>query len=583
MNNTNDLYFSTAALLLKVFLFQKDSKISFGETNFNEEGFSIDYSSKSLNLSSNEFKSIQKHLIKLALNTGDAVVKKVNKKEAIKLLEQDKYQLSLINEMNHVNFTFVNFPKLNNHWFWYETPFADKLKNLKAVHLFSISGVYWQGNEKNEQLVRITGCGFNQVDELEKHIKLIELRKESDHRKIGKNLELFTFDKLSGQGMPIFLPKGTTLKKLIGDYVHECQDKYGFTFVSTPILGNLDLYKLSGHYSHYNEDMFPPMKLSDDESMMLRPMTCPHHCLIYLYKPRSYRELPLRLSEDSILHRFESSGGLTGLERVRAMTLLDNHIFCRPDQIESEITNAYNIINEVTKNFNLKFEQVDFAVHDPNDKKKFIDNDLMWKSSEQQLEKALKKLKIKYSKKVGDAAFYGPKIDFQCRTVLNKIITCSTIQLDFSLPEKFNLKFINEKQKEINTVIIHLGIIGTYERFIAMLLEQNKGILPVWLSPVQVQIIPVNIDLHISASQKLYQLLKDEKIRCEIDQRDERISKRIRDAQINKIPFQIVIGDNEQASDLKNINYRKYGDEKIYSSKLKEFIDMIKNANEKHI
>ncbi|WP_052663062.1 threonine--tRNA ligase [Mycoplasmoides pirum] len=576
--NESNLFLSTYSLLLKIYLLEIDNNAKFGEINFTDDTFLVDFLINK-DIGAKDFKSIEKKIIKLALNLEKYEIINLTKAEALKKVNYDEFTSELIKESNLSNFRFIHLLK-KDLFIWHEFPILDKFSDLKFNQLLSIGGVYWKANENKPQLIRIVGCSFKSENELTNFVKEFEERKERDHRKIGKNLELFTFNSLTGQGMPIWLPYGTTLRNIIGNYVHDCQLKYGFNFVSTPVLGNLELYKISGHYSHYNEDMFPPIEL-DNESMMLRPMTCPHHCLVYLNKPHSYKELPIRLSEDSIMHRYESSGSLIGLERVRVMTLLDNHIFCRPDQIEDEIINAYNIINEVIKTFNLKIDHIDLALHDPENKTKFIDDNEMWNRSETQLENALKKFNVSFSKKIGDAAFYGPKIDFQCKTSLNKIITCSTIQLDFSLPQKFNTTYIDSQNNQSRCVIIHLGIIGTYERFIATLLEQTKGILPIWLAPVQVKIIPVNNQVHLESCKTLLNKLLFNKIRCEIDSRDERLSKKIRDAQIQKIPLQIVIGDNE-AKNLEEINYRQYGSELISKISFLEFVKMIENANIEH-
>lgn len=580
MNQNINLHFSTALLVLKVYLLQNADDIKLGDNGNNEDGYWIEYLSSQMQISSNEFKSIDKKINKIAANIGGYEIVTLSKTDALAQTNNQEYLNNLISASSQTEFRFVHFPK-QNLMVWHETPILEKINTLKAFKLLAIGGAYWQGDANNVQMTRLTCCGFSSETELNEYVEKLNERKERDHRKIGKNLEIFTFNLLAGQGMPIWLPKGATLKKIIGDYVHDRQEHYGFNFVSTPVLGDLQLYKISGHYNHYNEDMFPPIKI-ENEQMMLRPMTCPHHCLVYLSKPHSYRDLPIRISEDSIMHRYESSGSLTGLERVRVMTLLDNHIFCRPDQIENEITNAFNIIKEVIETFNLKFERVDLALHDPNNKEKFIDDQVMWQQSESQLEEALKKLKIPYTKQVGDAAFYGPKIDFQCKTVLNKIITCSTIQLDFSLPQKFNTTYIDVDQTEKKCVIVHLGIIGTYERFIATLLEQTNGVLPLWLAPVQVAIIPVNNTIHENACKTLFTKLKQAKIRCELDLREERLSKKIRDAQIKKIPLQIVIGDKE-AENLDVINYRRYGSENAETIALSDFFKMLHDANEKHL
>ncbi len=580
MSQTNplELFSSTACLLLKLHLLQADPSASFGESGFEDGTFFLDVATKA-ELSSKSFPSLEKSLVRLASGLRDCEKVALDKPQALAAVASDPFSSRLIEASGSDAFTFFR-PKGQQTMVWHDAPVLEPFAALKFVRLLNLGGVYWLGDEANQQLTRISGCGFGSQGQLDAFAREHEERKERDHRRIGKNLELFAFNPLSGQGMALWLPDGAILRNIIGDYVHSRQIEHGFSFVSTPVLGSLELYKISGHYSHYGEDMFPPVEL-ENETMMLRPMTCPHHCLIYLSKTRSYRDLPIRLSEDSILHRFESSGALLGLERVRMMTLLDNHVFCRPDQIESEIVNAYGVINEVIETFNLRIERVDLALHDPKDKLKFIDDEAMWRASEAQLEDALRKLGVPYERQIGDAAFYGPKIDFQCRTALNKIVTCSTIQLDFSLPQKFSTTYVDSSGQNARCVIIHLGIVGTYERFIATLLEQTKGVLPLWLAPRQVAIIPVSNEAHLPACERLHAFLAANGIRCETDARDERLSKKIRDAQVRKIPLQIVIGDRE-AQNPDQINYRERGSERIVSISRDGFVAMIRAANEAH-
>ncbi|MDC4184334.1 threonine--tRNA ligase [Mycoplasma bradburyae] len=568
-------YFNTALLMLQIVLKKQDEAIKFGQLQVNDQGFYLDYLSETIKINPEDFNKLIKSLTKLTSSAKTIKTLEVDKQKANELLINQPHLLELINESNE---ELVNLAIVDEEYYYLPIKgLLDNTKLVKAFNFQSVGGAYFKGDKDNVVMVRLNGFGFENDKVMQDYLAVIEEQRQRDHRRINKILELFTFNPLAGPGMPIWLPNGQIVRQLIGDYVHSVQKKFGFSFVNTPVLGSVDLYKKSGHYAHYSKDMFPEMKLLDGDSMMLRPMTCPHHCLVYLNKPRQYDELPMRLSEDALLHRYEASGGLTGLERVRAMMLLDNHIFCRLDQIKSEILNSYNVIKEVINTFNLKFHRIDLSLHDPNDKEGFIDNPEMWKRSEKQLEDALIDLDLKYTKQVGEAAFYGPKIDFQVKTALNKIITVSTIQLDFSLPspEKFDIKYKNKNNEYEQGVIIHLGIIGTYERFVATLLEQTKGALDLWLAPKQATIIPVNNSVHLEGCNKLAKILEGYDLRISVDSRDERLNKKIRDAQINKIPVQIIVGDNE-LKDLNQITYRLYGQEDSNQLGIDKFIDLFK-------
>ncbi|QZX49284.1 threonine--tRNA ligase [Mycoplasma sp. E35C] len=568
-------YFNTALLMLQVVLKKQDEAIKFGNIQVNDQGFYLDYLSQTIKINPEDFNKLIKSLTKLTSSAKPIKEHKVDKQQAIKLLINQPYSVELINECEE---DLVCLAQIDDDYYYVANcGVLENTKQLKAFNFQSVGGAYFKGDKNNVVMVRLNGFGFDNDKTMADYLAVIEEQKQRDHRRINKILELFTFNPLAGAGMPIWLPNGQIVRQLIGDYVHSVQTKYGFTFVNTPVLGSVDLYKKSGHYAHYAKDMFTEIKLLDGDSMMLRPMTCPHHCLVYLNKTRNYDDLPMRLSEDALLHRYEASGGLTGLERVRAMMLLDNHIFCRLDQIKSEILNAYKVINEVISTFNLKFHRIDLSLHDPADKESFIDNKEMWSRSEKQLEDALIDLGLTYTKQVGEAAFYGPKIDFQVKTALNKIITVSTIQLDFSLPspEKFDIKYKNKNNEFEQGVIIHLGIIGTYERFVATLLEQTKGALDLWLAPKQITIIPINNNVHLQACKQLANIFEQHNLRVSVDQRDERMNKKIREAQINKVPVQVIVGDNE-ANDLNQITYRLYGQSESNQLELSKFIELFK-------
>lgn len=394
-----------------------------------------------------------------------------------------------------------------------------------------------------------------------------------DHREIASQMELFFIDPLVGKGFPMWLPNGTKLKNVIKDFIIKQEEKFKFLLVETPNLGSVDLYKASGHYSHYKENIFPEMKLDSNESFVLRPMACPHHIMIYKSKPRSYRELPLRLAEQVYQYRYEPSGSLLGLERVRSMNLTDSHIFLREDQIEQEIENAYNIVKSTLDRFNIKIDFIELALHDPKDKEKYYDDQEQWRISEQGLRNFLEKRGIKYISRTGEAAFYGPKIDIQIKTRLNHTITLSTIQLDFTLPKKFDLYYIDKYQNKKVPIMIHRGLIGTYERFISVLLEQTQGNLPLWLAPVQFVIIPISKN-QLDYANEIFDSLKKHGARVILDDSDERLANKIRHHNERKVKIQLIVGEKEQKS--KKISYRIFGKNENKIATLNEILTLLK-------
>lgn len=428
-------------------------------------------------------------------------------------------------------------------------------QQIKFLKLRGVSGI-----ESEKTIVnKIFGFAALKKDIFEKKISEIEELESRDHRKIAKELEIFMIDDVVGKGLPIWLPNGVKLKKIISNFIYEQEEKFGSMQVETPILGSLDLYKKSGHYYHYKESMFPKMKVEDHESFILRPMGCPHHIMIYKVKPRSFRELPFRLAEQTKQYRYEPSGALIGLERVRAMELTDSHVFLREDQIKDELKKAYKLIAFTLKKFGINIEYIELALHDSKNFAKYHGDIKVWKNAEKLLKEFLTEEKISYIEKKGEAAFYGPKIDIQIKTALGHLITISTIQLDFFLPEKFNLTYINSQKEKVRVTMIHRGLIGTFERFISILLEQTKGDLPMWLAPEQAVILPIN-KKHISYAKKIFKLMKDLKIRVKLDDSDERLSYKIREYQTKKTKTQIIIGDEEILNSTISIRY--YGKNK---------------------
>lgn len=531
-----------------------------------DEGFYYDFYSDEP-ISINDLPKIEKQMKKIISGAHEFKKIEKTKKEALEFFSDNKYKCEIINSI--LDNEIISFYTNGDFTDLCRGPHVSNTNKIKAFKLLNVAGSYWRGDCKNDKLTRIYGVAFETEEELKEYLEILEERKQRDHRKIGKDLKLFTFSNLVGQGLPIWLPNGTKIKYEIQKYINSLQNKYEFLPVMTPVLGTVDLYKTSGHWGHYKENMFPVMDV-DGEELVLRPMTCPHHIIVYKNEIHSYRQLPIRLCEHSNLHRYEASGGLTGLERVREMVLEDTHIFCRPDQIKQEVNNCYKAIMEAHEGLGTKIWRVDLSIWDPNDKEKFHGNIDMWESSQQQLKKALDENNIEYTIMVGEAAFYGPKIDFQVRTALGHIVTVSTIQLDFLLPERFELEYVSENGKTERPVMVHLGIIGTYERYLAMLLEQTKGVLPFWLSPNQIEILPVNPLIHGEYANKLNDEFLQLGYRCEVDARDERLAKRLREAQISKIPYQLIIGD-EELNNPNLITFRCYGEQEDKKCTLDEF------------
>ncbi len=450
-------------------------------------------------------------------------------------------------------------------------PSTGKLKEFK---LLSVAGAYWRGDSDNKMLQRIYGTAFFKKEDLKAHLEMLEEAKERDHRKIGKELNLFMNSQKVGQGLPMWLPKGATIRRIIERYIVDKEERLGYDHVYTPVMGSVELYKTSGHWDHYQEDMFPVMEM-DNEQLVLRPMNCPHHMMIFKQGIHSYRQLPIRIAELGLMHRYEMSGALSGLQRVRGMTLNDAHIFVRPDQIKDEFKRVVNLVVEVYKDFDIKDYSFRVSYRDPADKEKYFDDDAMWNRAQAMLKEAMDELGLDYVEVEGEAAFYGPKLDVQVKTALGKEETLSTVQLDFLLPERFDLSYIGEDGKQHRPVVIHRGVVSTMERFVAFLIEEYKGAFPTWLAPVQVEVIPVSLDAHSAYAKEVQEKLQSYKLRVDIDERDEKLGYKIREAQMQKVPYMIVIGDKELESG--SVNVRKYGEQQSESMPFDDFLKMIQS------
>ncbi|MBG9768994.1 threonine--tRNA ligase [Bacillus vallismortis] len=445
-------------------------------------------------------------------------------------------------------------------------PSTGKIKEFK---LLSLAGAYWRGDSNNQMLQRVYGTAFFKKADLEEHLRMLEEAKERDHRKLGKELKLFANSQKVGQGLPLWLPKGATIRRIIERYIVDKEISLGYEHVYTPVLGSKELYETSGHWEHYQEGMFPPMEM-DNETLVLRPMNCPHHMMIYKQDIHSYRELPIRIAELGTMHRYEMSGALSGLQRVRGMTLNDAHIFVRPDQIKDEFIRTVRLIQDVYEDFGLSDYTFRLSYRDPEDTEKYFDDDEMWNKAQSMLKEAMDEIGHDYYEAEGEAAFYGPKLDVQVKTAIGKEETLSTVQLDFLLPERFDLTYIGEDGKQHRPVVIHRGVVSTMERFVAFLIEEHKGALPTWLAPVQFQVIPVSPAVHLDYAKKVQERLQREGLRVEVDIRDEKIGYKIREAQMQKIPYMLVVGDQEAENGA--VNVRKYGEQNSDTISLDDFV-----------
>ncbi|HCZ1232966.1 TPA: threonine--tRNA ligase [Staphylococcus aureus] len=541
--------------------------VKFGVGPVIEGGFYYDFDIDQ-NISSDDFEQIEKTMKQIVNENMKIERKVVSRDEAKELFSNDEYKLELIDAIpEDENVTLYSQGDFTDLCRGVHVPSTAKIKEFK---LLSTAGAYWRGDSNNKMLQRIYGTAFFDKKELKAHLQMLEERKERDHRKIGKELELFTNSQLVGAGLPLWLPNGATIRREIERYIVDKEVSMGYDHVYTPVLANVDLYKTSGHWDHYQEDMFPPMQLDETESMVLRPMNCPHHMMIYANKPRSYRELPIRIAELGTMHRYEASGAVSGLQRVRGMTLNDSHIFVRPDQIKEEFKRVVNMIIDVYKDFGFEDYSFRLSYRDPEDKEKYFDDDDMWNKAENMLKEAADELGLSYEEAIGEAAFYGPKLDVQVKTAMGKEETLSTAQLDFLLPERFDLTYIGQDGEHHRPVVIHRGVVSTMERFVAFLTEETKGAFPTWLAPKQVQIIPVNVDLHYDYARQLQDELKSQGVRVSIDDRNEKMGYKIREAQMQKIPYQIVVGDKEVENN--QVNVRQYGSQDQETVEKDEFI-----------
>jgi threonyl-tRNA synthetase len=544
-----------------------------------EEGFYYDIDLGDHTLTEEDLPKIEHEMKKIQKDGKKIIRHEISKAEALDMFKNDPYKVDLIERFPEGEtiscYSQGDFTDLCRG------PHVESVKELKYFKLLKFSGAYWKGDAKNKVLQRIYGICFDSEEALNKHLAELEEAKERDHRKIGKDLDIFMFSDLVGRGLPMWLPNGFILRRTLSDYIMDKEIALGYLHVMTPSLGNVELYKTSGHWEHYKDDMFPAMQL-DDEAYVLRPMNCPHHMMMYKNFLHSYRDLPVRIAEIANDFRYEASGALTGIERTRAFTQNDSHIFCRPDQIKTEVKNVINLILDVYHDFGFKDYTFRLSLRDPKNTDKYFGNDELWAKSEKALREILDETKANYYEAEGEAAFYGPKIDVQVKSAIGHDVTLSTVQLDYQLPERFELEYIDVDGTKKRPVVIHRAILGSLDRFVAFLLEETKGVLPLWLAPKQVDIIPVNNKLHLTYAKELASILTDNKFRVSVDEREEKVGYKLRESVLKKVPYALVIGDKEMTD--KTVSYREYGKTDVITVTTDEFINKL-NAeikNKKH-
>ncbi|MFL2622654.1 MAG: threonine--tRNA ligase [Candidatus Marisimplicoccus sp.] len=569
----NAFWHSSAHILAQTIkFFYPKSKLTIGPSI--ENGFYYDVDFNGETISEKDFQKIEAKFLEFARSDSKFLMRSMSKDDALEFYKKEgnQYKVELIQGLDDGTITFCD-----------HADFTDLCKGghipstgiVKAVKLLNIAGAYWRGDEKNNQLTRIYGISFPKQKFLTEYLDLIEKAKERDHRKIGKELELFTFSSRVGNGLPLWLPNGTELRDLLQDFLEDAQRRAGYKKVMSSHIGSKELYETSGHYEKYGADSFQPIFTpNDSETFILRPMNCPHHCEIYNAKPQSYRDLPLRLAEFGTVYRYEQSGELHGLSRVRGFTVDDAHIFCTPEQVDSEFNNTIDLVLYVFKSLGFDDFSAQVSLRDPNNPDKYIGSDENWEISEQAILNSAKEKELDFKVEYGEAAFYGPKLDFMVKDALGRSWQLGTIQVDYNLPERFDLTYKGSNNEDLRPVMIHRAPFGSMERFVAILLEHTGGVFPLWLATTQVEILVVSENFK-NYGKKVLNILENHEIRAHLDDRNETVGKKIRESEIKKIPFMVVVGENEVKNN--SISIRRHHGEDLGEMKIEKFIDIIKN------
>ncbi|MDO4666918.1 MAG: threonine--tRNA ligase [Streptococcus sp.] len=537
-----------------------------------QDGFYYDTDNVAGQISNEDLPRIEEEMKKIVKENFPSIRREVSKEEAREIFKDDPYKLELIEEHSDDAGGLTVYSQ-GEYVDLCRGPHVPSTGRIQIFHLLNVAGAYWRGNSDNAMMQRVYGTAWFDKKDLKAYLTRLEEAKERDHRKLGKELDLFMISQEVGQGLPFWLPDGATIRRTLERYITDKELESGYQHVYTPPLASVELYKTSGHWEHYQEDMFPTMDMGDGEEFVLRPMNCPHHIQVYKNHVRSYRELPVRIAELGMMHRYEKSGALSGLQRVREMTLNDGHIFVMPEQIQDEFKRALQLIIDVYADFNLTDYRFRLSYRDPKDTHKYYDNDEMWENAQKMLKAAMDDMGLDYFEAEGEAAFYGPKLDIQVKTALGNEETLSTIQLDFLLPERFGLSYIGADGEEHRPVMIHRGVISTMERFTAILIETYKGAFPTWLAPHQVTLIPVSNDVHTDYAWEVAKILRDKGVRADVDERNEKMQYKIRQSQTRKIPYQLIVGDKEMAE--QSVNVRRYGSKETRTLPVSEFVELI--------
>ncbi|MDQ8393999.1 threonine--tRNA ligase [Enterococcus faecium] len=544
--------------------------IHFGVGPAIDSGFYYDTDNGQNQVTAEDLPAIEAEMMKIVKENLPIERRVLSKQEALEIFASDPYKVELISELPEEE--VITAYQQGEFIDLCRGPHVPSTGRIQVFKLLSVAGAYWRGNSNNQMMQRVYGTAFFDKKALKEYIRLREEAKERDHRKLGKELDLFMVSPEVGSGLPFWLPKGATIRRTIERYIVDKEVSLGYQHVYTPIMGDVELYKTSGHWDHYQEDMFLPMDMGDGEMLVLRPMNCPHHMMVYKNTIHSYRELPIRIAELGMMHRYEKSGALSGLQRVREMTLNDGHTFVRPDQIKDEFKRTLELMVAVYADFNITDYRFRLSYRDPNNTDKYFDDDAMWEKAQAMLKAAMDELELDYFEAEGEAAFYGPKLDVQVKTALGTEETLSTIQLDFLLPERFDLTYVGEDGENTHRpVVIHRGIVSTMERFVAYLTEVYKGAFPTWLAPIQATIIPVSVDAHGDYAYEIKERLQMKGLRVEVDDRNEKMGYKIRASQTQKIPYQLVVGDKELED--ATVNVRRYGSKETAVEDLNIFID----------
>ncbi|MCD6111661.1 MAG: threonine--tRNA ligase [Bacteroidales bacterium] len=566
------MWHSSAHIMAEAIQFYyPDAKFAIGPNI--ERGFYYDIDFGEKTFSSDDFKKIEDKMLEIARKKNSFVRKEVSKKEAFEYFtkKNNEYKLELINDLEDGDISFYNS---GNFVDLCKGPHIPNTGFVKAIKLLNVAGAYWKGNEKRKQLTRVYGISFPKQKELKEYLVFLEEAQKRDHRKIGKELELFAFSQKVGAGLPLWLPKGAILRENLENFLKKVQRKAGYEQVITPHIGNVELYKTSGHFQKYGEDSFRPISTPvEGEEFMLKPMNCPHHCEIYKLKPHSYKDLPIRLAEFGTVYRYEQSGELHGLTRVRSFTQDDAHIFCTPEQLKVEFIAVIDIVLHIFKTLDFKNFTTQISLRNPKDKEKYIGSDENWEKAEKAIIEATEEKGLKTIVEIGEAAFYGPKLDFMVKDAIGRKWQLGTIQVDYNLPERFGLEYVGSDNNKHRPIMIHRAPFGSMERFVAVLIEHTGGEFPLWLTPDQISILPIS-EKYNDYAEKVKNILQDNELRCVIDYRNEKTGRKIRDAEMKKIPYMVIVGEKEQADNTVSVRKHKSGDLGTYS--IDDFMSMLK-------